>query len=121
MPEYVQVLIRRALMRHDPALLQLSFDAAVLYRYRGHEGFAVIRTNTAGRVRKQGGWAIDFGIAPGEASIHTSWHALDAGLPAEEQDHWAAHCVESAALSENFLRMQLAPGSCFDDGDVRTW
>jgi hypothetical protein len=121
MPDYVRVLLRRALSRHDPALLQVSFEAAVLDRYRGQAAYSVIRTDSAGRVRKQGGWALDFGIAPGEASIHASWKALDAVLPAEEQEHWAQHCIEGAALSENFLRMQLAPGSCFDDGDVRTW
>jgi hypothetical protein len=42
-------------------------------------------------------------------------------LPEGERTHWAAHAAGAAELSTNFLRMQLAPGSCFDDGDVRPW
>lgn len=121
MPDYLRVLLRRAMLRHDASLLQISFEATVLDRYRERAGYSVIRTNSAGRVRKEGGWALDFGIAPGDASVHASWQAIEAVLPAAEQDHWAGHCIDGAALSENFLRMQLAPGSCFDDGDVRTW
>jgi hypothetical protein len=120
MSDYLKIVVRRALLAGDPSLLQLSFDAAVIDRYRGHADFQVIRTNTAGRVRKQGGWSLDFGIAEGDGTIHSSWNEIVNQLPEDERDHWAAH-VTGLAMSENFLRMQLAPGSCFDDGDVRTW
>ena len=120
MSDYLKLVVRRALMAGDPSLLQLSFDAAVVDRYRGRADFQVIRTDTAGRVRKQGGWAVDFGIAGDDRTIHSSWSAIVHQLPEDEREHWAAH-VAGTALSENFLRMQLAPGSCFDDGDVRTW
>ena len=120
MSDYLKIVMRRALMNADPALVQIAFDAAVIDRYRGRADFQVIRTDSAGRVRKQGGWSVDFGIAEDERTIHSSWNAIAHQLPEDEREHWAAH-VTGAAMSENFLRMQLAPGSCFDDGDVRTW
>jgi hypothetical protein len=120
MSDYLKIVVRRALAAGDPALLQISFDVAVIDRYRGRDGFQVIRTNTAGRVRKNGGWSIDFGIAEGDRAIHSSWNAIAHQLPEDEREHWAMHVI-GEAMSENFLRMQLAPGSCFDDGDVRAW
>ena len=121
MSDFLKIVSRRALTSGDPALVQLSFDAAVIERYREQAGFQVIRTNTAGRVRKQSGWSIDFGITDDDGFIHCSWGALAHGLPESEREHWATHAVPAAMLSENFLRMQMAPGSCFDDGEVRSW
>jgi hypothetical protein len=114
---------RRALAgeQADPSLVQLWFDAAVVEKYRGQAGFQVIRTNSAGRVRKQGGWSIDVGIAPDERTVHTSWKAIAYALPATEREHWAQHAAEAGGVSDNFVRMQMAPSSCFDDGDVRPW
>ncbi|MDE3097300.1 MAG: hypothetical protein KGK07_15030 [Chloroflexota bacterium] len=120
MPDYLRLVARRTIVNRDPALLPLAFTAAVLDRYRGQPAYQVIRTDTAGRVKKQGGWSLDFGIAPGDTHVHASWAQLTQNLPDEEREHWAAH-LAALPLSENFLRMQLAPGSCFDDGDVRTW
>jgi hypothetical protein len=119
MSDYVPVLGRRVLTRRDPALVQLSFRAEVLDRYRGQAGYSIIRTDTAGRLRKQGGWSLDFGIAPGDARIHASWQALATNLPDGELEHWGLHLA--GEYSDNFLRMQLAPGSCFDDGELRSW
>jgi hypothetical protein len=120
MSDFLKVLYRRALGGGDPALLQLSFDPAVLDRYRGKGAYQVIRTNTAGRVKKQGGWSLDFGIGEGDAVIHASWAALTNNLPEAEREHWAMH-ASSPDLSQNFVRMQLSPGSCFDDGELRSW
>ena len=120
MPDFLRVLGRRALMNRDPALLQVAFDAAVIERYRGQAAYQVIRTKTAGRVKKQGGWSLDFGIGEGDALVHASWSQLAQNLPDGEREHWAAHVID-LPLSENFLRMQLSPGSCFDDGEARTW
>ncbi len=120
MSDFLKVLYRRALANADPALVQLSFEAAVLDRYRENAAFRVMRTNTAGRVKKQGGWSIDFGICEDERAIHASWSQVANNLPDNEREHWAMHAA-GVALSENFLRMQLSPGSCFDDGDLRTW
>ena len=121
MSDFLTLIARRALTSGDPSLVQLSFDAAVIDRYRGRAEFQVIRTDSAGRVRKQQGWSIDFGIAPDDRTIHSSWSALANALPEDEREHWAAHAVAGGEMSEMFLRMQLSPGSCFDDGDVRTW
>lgn len=120
MSDFLKVLYRRALTSDDAALVQLSFDPAVLDRYRGDTSYKVIRTNTAGRVAKVGGWSLDFGIGEDDATIHASWQALVERLPEGERDHWAAHASDPH-LSHNFVRMQLSPGSCFDDGDLRSW
>ncbi|MBF6600625.1 MAG: hypothetical protein IVW36_08950 [Dehalococcoidia bacterium] len=120
MPDYARRIAQRTLVGRDPALLQLLFDASVLERYRGRAGWSVIRTDSAGRVKQDGGWSLDFGIAEGDATVHASFEALTQNLPDAEREHWAAHAL-APGLRENFLRMQLAPGSCFDDGDVRTW
>lgn len=117
----LKLIARRSLAKGDPALVQLWFDAAVIDRYRGQPDFQVIRTESAGRVRKQGGWSIDVGIAPDERTVHASWQALAHALPEDEREHWAAYAAPASGISDNFLRMQLSPGSCFDDGDVRTW
>ncbi len=121
MSDLLKVAYRRALQAADPSLVQLWFDAAVIDRYRGDAGFQVIRTNSAGRVRKQGGWYIDCGIAPDEATVHVSWQAISAVLPEDDRAHWAMHAAQPSGVSENFIRMQISPGSCFDDGDVRAW
>ena len=120
MSDFLKLIHRRAITSGDPSLVQLWFDAAVIDRYRGQPEMQVIRTNSAGRVRKQAGWAIDCGIAGDDRTIHCSWSAV-AMLPEGEHQHWAAHAVPAGGVSENFLRTQLSPGSCFDDGDVRTW
>ena len=121
MSDFLKVAYRRALPAGDPALLQLAFESGVLDRYRENAAYQVIRTNSAGRVRKQGGWSLDFGIADDDRIVHASWRALTEQLPEGEREHWALHAAVAAALSDNFLRMQLSPMSCFDDGDVRSW
>ena len=119
---FYAVLMRRVLASGDPSLLQLSFDAGVLAKYRGAPGFTLMRTETVGRIKKQGGWTLDVGIAPGGGIVHASWGALSMALPESEREHWATHAVPGAGeLSEMFLKMQLSPGSCFDDGDLRDW
>jgi hypothetical protein len=121
MSDFLKLIARKALSAGDPSLLQVGFDTAVLERYRADPAYRVIRTNTAGRVSKLRGWSIDFGIADGDSAIHASWGALSMQLPESERDHWAMHSAVIVALSDNFLRMQLSPMSCFDDGDVRPW
>lgn len=121
-PDYesvYRVSLRRALAAGDPTLLQLHFVTAVLDRYREGSAFSVIRTDTVGRVRQQGGWSLDFGIAVEEDAIHVAWADLQ-HLPESEREHWAAFATLPSS-SRMFLSMRLAPGSCFDDGDVRNW
>jgi hypothetical protein len=113
-----RVVVRRALAAGDPANLQVAFDAGVLQRYRD-QGVSIIRTNTVGRVSKRGEWSLDFGIAPGEESIHVPFGLLSK-LPEAEREHWAQFAV-TAPASKMFLQMRLSPSACYDDGEVRTW
>lgn len=114
-----RVLVRRALVGDNTTNLQLHFEAAVLQRYLDAAGYTIIRTDTVGRVRKQGGWNLDFGIAPDDSAVHISLGDLPK-LPAEEREHWASHAL-TLPVSKMYLQMRMAPGSCFDDGEVRNW
>jgi len=114
-----QVVVRRALAAANPANLQVHFAVAVLDRYLDGGGFSIIRTDTVGRLKKEGGWTLDFGIAPGEQLVHAAVADL-LRLPEAEREHWAFHATALPA-SKMFLQMRLAPGSCFDDGEVRPW
>jgi hypothetical protein len=104
----------------DLGAAQLWFDRHVLDRYRAQPGWRVMRTNTVGRLRSPDGWSVDFGIAEGDALVHTSAAELTQRLPASERQHWAQHVV-TPGVSRNFMTMRLAPGSCIDDGDLRDW
>ena len=115
----IKVLTRRALTREDATLLHLHFEVAVLQRYRETNGFSVIRTNTVGRVKRQGGWMLDVGISPDEATVHAVFADL-LHLPESERDHWASHAV-ALASSATFISMRMTPNACFDDGEVRAW
>src|ERR1051325_881584 len=103
----------------DFGAAQLWFDQHVLDGYRALPGWRVMRTNTVGRVRAPE-WSLDFGIADGDALIHTSASELSQRLPAGERQHWAQHAV-TPEISRNFVTMRMAPGSCIDDGDLRDW
>ena len=114
-----RVALRRALTAGDATSLQLHFDVAVLERYRESPGFSIIRTNTVGRVRKEGGWSLDFGIAPEEDAVHAAFGEI-ARLPEDERAHWTSLALAGPS-SRMFLQMRLAPGACYDDGEVRSW
>jgi hypothetical protein len=115
-PQRVALYLR--VLGGDLGAAQLWFDRGVLERYRALPGWRVMRTNTVGRVRSPEGWSLDFGIAEGEQSIHTSAVELTQRLPPAERAHWAQHSV-TPAVSRTFLTMRLAPGSCIDDGELR--
>ena len=115
-PQRVALYLR--VVGGDFGTAQLWFDQRVLDRYRAQPGWRVMRTNTVGRVRSPEGWSLDFGIADGDALVHTSASELSQRLPATERQHWAQHLV-TPEVSRNFLTMRLAPGSCIDDGDLR--
>jgi hypothetical protein len=121
MSDFLRLTQQRAMNTGDPGLMQVGFGAEVLDRYRDSSMYQVLRTDTVGRVRKQGGWTLDFGISPGEATVHASWTALTTALPDDERAHWAANAAPVVAYSDMFLRMQLSPSSCFDDGELRSW
>jgi hypothetical protein len=115
---FLLLIARRAFASGDPALLQVSFDAAVLDKYRGAPGYELIRTDTVGRVKRAGGWTIDLGIAGG--TVHACLQDLLHALPEEEREHWAQH-VTALPMSRHFLQMRLTPSACIDDGEVRPW
>src|SRR5919201_1836886 len=102
----------------DLGAAQVWFDQHVLDRYRGRDGWRVMRTNSVGRVRSPEGWSLDFGIAGIEALIHAPANDLSRSLPPAERQH-GAHPLLPPPVSSNFLTMRLAPGSCIDDGDLR--
>jgi hypothetical protein len=115
----LRVLLRRALASEDLANVPLHFEAGVLERYRGAPGFSLIRTDSVGRIKKEGGWALDVGIAADEALLHAFAGDL-VRLPAGEREHWASFAV-ALPSSRMFLQMRLAPGACHDDGEPRKW
>lgn len=117
---YLLLAYRRAFQSQDQALVQVSFDIAVLDKYRAAAGYSLMRSNTVGRLKREGGWSIDVGIGEEGRSIHACLYDLMNALPEQERDHWAQHIV-SLPLSQRFLQMRLSPGSCIDDGDARPW
>jgi hypothetical protein len=114
-----RVAVRRALAAEDPSQVELHFDVAVLDRYRADPSCSIIRTDTVGRVRKQGSWSLDFGISPDEDMLHATWGQM-LTLPEAVREHFAAHARLMLA-SRVFVQMRMAPGSCLDDGEVRNW
>jgi len=102
----------------DLGAAQLWFDQRVLDRYRALPGWRVMRTNTVGRVRSPEGWQLDFGIADDDRLVHASVVDLTQRLPVNDRQHWAQHLI-AQPVSRNFLTIRMAPGSCFDDGDLR--
>jgi hypothetical protein len=117
-PQRVALYLR--VLGGDLGAAQAWFDQHVLDRYRALPGWRVMRTNTVGRVKSADGWSLDFGIAPGDAILHTSLIDLNQRLPASERQHWAQHVI-TPAVSRTFVTMRLAPGSCIEDGDLRDW
>jgi hypothetical protein len=115
----LRILLRRSLAGEDISSTVVHFEAAVLDRYRESAGYSLIRTNTVGRVKREGGWSLDLGIAAEGALVHAFAGDL-LRLPPEERDHFALHAV-SLPTSENFLQMRMAPSACHDDGEVRKW
>lgn len=119
-----RLVYSRVLARGAERLAQVWFRSRVLDKYRGSSAYSIIRTNTAGRLSRARQWSLDFGIADAADAqatlIHASLGDLTQKLPEEERDHWAQHVV-TPPVSANFLKMQMSPGSCFDDGEVRAW
>lgn len=113
-------LLYGRILAGDVGLTQVWFHAAVLDKYRAQAGVRVLRSNSAGRVRTQGGWNLDFGIADDDKLIHASAADLAQRLPAAERKHWLGY-VFAPPVSGTFLVMRLGAGHCMDDGDIRDW
>jgi hypothetical protein len=115
----LRIVLRRGLINDDLSLAPLHFEAAVLDHYRGMSGYSLIRTNTVGRIKKEGGWSLDLGISPDETLVHAFAGDL-LRLPQDDREHWASFAV-ALPSSRMFLQMRLAPGACHDDGEPRKW
>ncbi|MEX2238097.1 MAG: hypothetical protein WEB00_11230 [Dehalococcoidia bacterium] len=120
MSRELQLLYRRALRNGSAELLPVWFRSEVLDVYRGRPGCSVIRSRSAGRVKLDGAWSLDFGISADDTLIHVSWRDLHSRLPEKERNAWLEQ-IEAPPVSAAFLQMQMAPGSCFDDGEVEPW
>lgn len=102
----------------QPELCQVVFRVAVLDKYLNVPDVTVKRTETVGRVRAAT-WAVDFGIAPAEDTLHVTLGQLIQKLPESEQGHWLEH-LAAQGFSQNFLKMQ-GSHACIDDGGLRNW
>lgn len=112
-----RTLLKKALDSGDLSRVQVAFVTSVLEKYR-QAGLPIKRTNTVGRVVGSS-WKLDFGIGPGEETVHASVGDL-ARLPEAERQHWAMHLAQ-LPFAENYVKMLLHPGNCIDDGDTRDW
>ena len=100
--------------------VQLFFASSVLHKYRDKEDYRLIRTNSSGRISRQGSWNVDFGISGDtEEYIHLPMESVVHRLPESERDHWLDHMV-TLPVSKMFIRGLIRPG-CLDDGDIRSW
>lgn len=113
-------LYRRAFGAQDASLVQVSFDIAVIEKYREASAFSLMRTETVGRIKREGSWTLDVGIGEEGETIHACVGELLNALPDSERDHWAQH-VRALPMSNVFLQMRLAAGACIDDGELRDW
>lgn len=112
-------LAERALRDGKSDLVQLWFESSVLDPYRADPDCAILRSDSAGRLRGSAGWLVNFGIAPDDQLIHLSFAAL-AVIPESQRTHWLSHLV-ALPSGENFLRMSVNPNACIDDGPSRPW
>jgi hypothetical protein len=117
---YRKIVHQKLLAEGDLNLVQVWFSADVLDKYRGSSAYSVVRTDTIGRLSRPRMWTLDFGIAGDDTVIHTSLSDLMHKLPEDERGHWASHAV-TLPFSLTFLKTRIAPGSCIDDGDLRSW
>lgn len=112
--------VARAVSQGDGAALPLRLSVRVLNRYLERAENRVLRTDTIGRLLQPGKPVIDFGIVGDEREIHIRFGDLLQLIPEDEREHWLDHLV-APELSQTLLKMQLTPGACHDDGEVREW
>lgn len=112
--------VARAVSQGDGAALPLRLSARVLERYLERAENRVLRTDTIGRLLQPGKPVIDFGIVGDEREIHIRFGDFLQLIPEDEREHWLDHLV-APELSATLLKMQLTPGACHDDGEVREW
>ena len=112
--------VARAVAAGDGAGLPLRLSARVLDRYAARPDNRILRTDTIGRLLQPGKPTIDFGIVADDREIHIRFSDLLQLIPEDERDHWLDHLI-APDLSQTLLKMQLTPGACHDDGQLRDW
>ena len=112
--------VARAVAAGDGAGLPLRLSARVLDRYAAHPDNRILRTDTIGRLLQPGKPTIDFGIVADDREIHIRFGDLLQLIPEDERDHWLDHLI-APEFSQTLLKMQLTPGACHDDGQLRDW
>ena len=116
---FVRAYLKRALGPENYHQFPVWFHPQVLDAYRQDPAVSAHRTDSAGRLVAEGRFRLDFGIAPGGEAIHLAIGVL-AQLPETERVRWLDYLV-MPGVSQKFAQMQLAAGSCFDDGPIRPY
>ena len=112
--------VARAVSQGDCGPLPLRLSVRVLDRYLERAENRVLRTDTIGRLLQPSKPVIDFGIVGDGREIHIRFADLVQLVPESEREHWLDHLI-APELSQTLLKMQLTPGACHDDGEVREW
>ena len=112
--------MKRAVASNDATRLPLRISVRVLDRYLERPENRILRTDSVGRLLQPGKPTIDFGIVDDDQVIHLRFSDLVELVPEQERDHWLDHLL-APELSYSLLRMQLSPGACHDDGELRDW
>ncbi len=115
-----RLTVARAVASNDASALPLRLSARVLDRYLERPENRILRTDSVGRLLQPGKSTIDFGIVGDDQVIHLRFADLIHLVPEQERDHWLDHLL-APELSHSLLRMQLSPGACHDDGELRDW
>lgn len=116
---FVGAYLKRASTVDTYHQFPIWFRAEVLDAYRDDPSISGYRTDSAGRLVAQGRFRLDFGIAPLGDAIHVALGTL-AQLPEADRVRWLPYLV-MPGVSQKFAQMQLAAGSCFDDGPIRPY
>lgn len=116
---FIRTLYQRAIVGGRPGSLPLWVAPEVLERYVGQAGVQMVRTDSAGRLKVPGLFALEFGIPPGGGPLQVSVESMQR-LPQEHLKHFLDHLV-APQMNVRFCQMQLQPGSCFDDGEIRPY
>ncbi|MHB1505187.1 MAG: hypothetical protein ACYCO4_00845 [Sulfobacillus sp.] len=116
---FVRAYLKRAAGPDSYHQFPIWFHPEVLDAYRDDPQVSAYRTASAGRLVATGRFRLDFGISPGGGAIHIAVSAL-AQLPDAERTRWL-ECLWMPGVSAKFAQMQLAAGSCFDDGPIRPY
>lgn len=116
---FVRAYLKRASGPDTYHQFPVWFHKEVLDAYRDDPGVQAHRTDSAGRLVAPGRMRLDFGISPQGEAIHVAVSTL-AQMTDGERNRWLEY-LWMPAMSPRFAQMQMAAGSCFDDGPIRSY